>query len=73
MVDGVVMERLREGRRPRTMDCGGGGRRVELRRVGVEMIMVADHAKKNIYTYLLSYLKLIFQPRLVPAYPPPTV
>ena len=29
MVDGVVMERLREGRRLRTIGGGGGGRRVE--------------------------------------------
>jgi hypothetical protein len=31
MVDGVVMERLREGSRLRTIGGGGGGRRVERR------------------------------------------
>jgi hypothetical protein len=29
MVDGVIMERLRKGRRLRTIGGGGGGRRVE--------------------------------------------
>jgi hypothetical protein len=34
MVDGVVKERLREGRRLRTMGGGGGGRRVRPRQTG---------------------------------------
>jgi hypothetical protein len=34
VVDGVVMERLRKGRRLRTMGGGGGGRRVRPRQAG---------------------------------------
>ena len=38
MVDGVVMERLREGRRLRTMGGGGGGRPIRPRWAGVKIL-----------------------------------
>ncbi len=58
MVDGVVMERLHEGRRPQTMDCRGGGRRVGSRRAGVEIIMVAARAHSEATTHKQPYKQL---------------
>jgi hypothetical protein len=60
MVDGVVMERLRKGHRPRTMDCGGGGRRVGSRRAGVEIIMVAARAHSEATTHKQPYKRCTF-------------
>ena len=42
MVDGVVRERLREGRRLRAMGGGRGGRPIRPRRAGAEIFMDAS-------------------------------
>ncbi len=57
MVDGVVMERLREGRRLRTMGGSGGGRRVRPRQTGQKYnsgIRAVRQSSLGFYPYLTS-------------------
>ena len=59
MVDGVVMERLHEGRHLRTMGGSGGGRRVRPRQTGRKKIW-CDVRGRLLGWSLLPYFTLFY-------------